>query len=115
MTEIPFVFHGVTLPRITTMTKVGYPFADHEIDDLCERGSDAIGSQDGENRSRTWFSHWFVCPYYNDYWWQPLADGVIWHRTYDKVTLNYPDGRKFLWMLTDQYDSLERRLGVWPD
>jgi len=76
----------------------------------------AIGSQIGENRAAVWFSHWFVCPEFYEYWYRPNPDGpVTWHRLYDRITLDYDDGRHYVFILKDEFDCHGRQLGVWPD
>ena len=74
-----------------------------------------IGHQVGENPGLVWFSHWFVCPIFWEHWWQPIKNGVVWHRAHEKVTKTYPDGRVYIWILRDEFDINGRQLGVWPD
>jgi len=86
----------------------------------CEKHTEyttaSVGHQVGEIRGLVWFSHWFVCPAYYEYWYRPRPEnGVVWHRLYERITLTYPDGREYLWLLKDEFDRHACQLGVWPD
>lgn len=109
---------------------IEYPFADTPVIRIMKpvnplRGNTdcpvesptAIGHQAGENRALVWFSHWFICPSYYEYWFRPKDNGpVIWHRLHEKVVYTNSDtGTTRIWMLQNKFDEHGCRLGVWPD